>query len=420
MVSPTSGGIDFSRILQPGDHVLLGGCAGEPLALTALLVEQRQCLPKIEVLLGFTMLPTITAEHTDTLRITIFGAYGHNRALATSGKVDILPCQLAMLPALIRSGEVPVDVLLVQVSPPNADNMHSLGVTADVLLAAAKTARIVVAEVNEQMPFTYGDTLVPAERLNFTTLTSRPLPEYPATAGSAIESTIGAHVASLVPDRSVLQMGIGRVPDAALMHLHDRNDLGIHSGLVGDSMLDLIECGAVTNARKPMDVGITVAGTLMGSRRLYDWAHENSSLSMRSTQYTHALAVLERLDTFVSINSAIEVDLTGQVNAETIGGKYAGAVGGHVDYVRAGTAALNGRSIIALPSSAANGAISRIVFRLADSVTTTLRTDVDAIVTEYGIAELRGCSLRERARRMIEVAHPNHRERLERSAADLC
>ncbi|MGH3358330.1 MAG: acetyl-CoA hydrolase/transferase family protein, partial [Nocardioidaceae bacterium] len=244
---------------------------------------------------------------------------------------------------------------------------------------------------------------------------SRPLPELARPGVGSVEAAIAEHAAGLVTDRSVLQLGIGKVPEAVAARLGGHRDLGIHSGFLGEWAMELVESGAVTNAYKPIDRGVTVGGTLMGSRRLYRWAHDNAALAMRDVRHTHAADVLARFDTFVSVNGAIEVDLSGQVNAEVIGDRYVGAVGGQVDYVRAGAAAPRGWSVIALPAATARSGRSRIVPRLASAVVTTARSDVDVVVTEYGAAHLRGQPLAERARRMIAIAAPAFRDELSRA-----
>jgi acetyl-CoA hydrolase len=230
---------------------------------------------------------------------------------------------------------------------------------------------------------------------------------------SVEDEAIAAHVAALVPDGATMQFGVGGTPDAVLAALGDKHDLGVHSGLISDAVLDLVEAGVVTNARKPIDAGLTVTGVIVGSERLYRWADRNPHLLMRPASYTHNPQVLSSFDRFFAINAAIEVDLGGQINAEMVNGTYVGAVGGHGAFARAGAAAPQGRSIIALASTAAGGAISRIVGRLGDAVTTTPRADADLVVTEHGVADLRGATLRQRAERLIAVADPAHREALQ-------
>jgi acetyl-CoA hydrolase len=232
-----------------------------------------------------------------------------------------------------------------------------------------------------------------------------------------VEAAIAQHVASLVPDGATLELGIGSLPERVLQALRGHRDLGIHSAVIGDGVVELMEAGVVTNARKPFDAGVTVAGMLMGTRRLYDFAHRNPRVRLAPSSHTHATAVMAALPNFFAINGAVEVDLSGQVNAESSNGRYIGAVGGQVDFVRGANASPGGRALMVLPSTAKGGRISRIVPRLGDGVVTTARSDVDAVVTEFGVATLRGKSLRERSKALIDVAHPDHRESLERAAA---
>lgn len=407
--------VELTSFLSPGDRVLVSAGAGEPTALTEMLVDQRHRLPEIDVLLGFTLAPTIPASHLSPLHVTVLGGFGTNAPLIDAG-ADVLPAHMSALPDLIAQQVLRVDVLMLQCGPVDERGMHNLGVTADLILEIASTARVVLAEVNDQMPRTFGDTELPTELITHQVNTSRALPELRATEPGPTELAIAAKVAELVPDRSVLQIGIGRAPEAVAAALRDHRDLGIHSGYIGDWALDLIDAGAVTNAYKPFDRGVTVGGVLMGSQRLYAWADENPALCMRSARYTHGASILAELETLVTINSAIEIDLTGQLNAEMAGDRYLGAVGGGVDYIRAGTQSRRGRSVVVLPATASKGTRSRIVQQMGRAVVTTPRTDVDVVVTEHGVAELRGQSLSERARRLTAVAAPAFREDLERSA----
>jgi acyl-CoA hydrolase len=274
---------------------------------------------------------------------------------------------------------------------------------------------VVIAEVNERVPFTFGDAFLPASRIDVRIDTSRAVLEVPSSAITPVEQAIARHVAGFIDDGAVLQTGVGAIPDAVLQLLGDRRDLGVHSGMIGDGLVDLAERGVITNARKRFDAGISICGMLIGTRRLYEFAHRNPALKLCAAEYTHGTAALSRLEKFVTINSAVEVDLTGQVNAEQVGDDYLGGVGGQADYVRAGSRSPGGHSIIALPATARGGA-SRICARLSGPVTSA-RSDADVIVTEYGAAELRGQPLAERARRMVRIAHPDAREALERDAA---
>jgi acyl-CoA hydrolase len=275
-------------------------------------------------------------------------------------------------------------------------------------------ARVVIAEVNEQVPFTHGE-LLPAARIDCAVHVSRPPVEVPPTKIGATDEAIARHAAAYIQDGSVIQTGVGAVPDAILHLLHDRRDLGLHSGMLGDGLVELVEAGAVTNARKRIDRGISITGALIGTKRLYDFAHHNPHLRMCDTSHTHDAAVLARLDGLVTINSAMEVDLTGQVNAEQTGSAYLGGTGGQLDFVRAGVRSPGGHAIIALPATAKGGTVSRVAATLSGPVTTA-RSEVDVIVTEFGAAELRGQTLAERTRRLIAIADPDFQEELARAA----
>jgi len=273
----------------------------------------------------------------------------------------------------------------------------------------------VIAEVNEQVPFTHGDGVLLGSRIDCAVHVSRTPVEVPPAKIGDTDLAIAKIVAGYIADGAVLQVGIGATPDAILRLLHDRRDLGVHSGMIGDGLVDLVEAGVITNARKPIDAGVSITGALIGTRRLYDFVNRNPKIGMRASSYTHNEVTLSRLTQLVTINSAVEVDLTGQVNAEQSGDQYLGGTGGQVDYVRAGMRSRGGRSIIALPATAKGGKISRVTPTLSGPVTTA-RSDVDVIVTEFGAAELKGQTLVERTRRLINIAHPNFREELERAA----
>jgi acyl-CoA hydrolase len=285
----------------------------------------------------------------------------------------------------------------------------------DFIHAAVAKARVVIAEVNERVPFTHGDVVLPATRIDCAVHVARAPVELTPAEILETDRMIAKIAAGYIEDGSVLQVGIGAVPDAILRLLHDRRNLGVHSGMIGDSLVGLIEAGVVTNAAKAIDAGVSVTTSLIGTRRLYDFAHRNPAIAVRSSGYTHNPTVLSRLPKLVTINSAVEVDLTGQVNAEQSGAHYLGGTGGQVDFVRAGSRSPGGHSIIALPATAKGGKVSRVTVNLSGPVTTA-RSDVDLIVTEFGAAELKGQTLAERTRRLVAIAHPNFREELDRAA----
>jgi acyl-CoA hydrolase len=343
------------------------------------------------------------------------GAIGALRTAAAAGRLGIVPCHVSQVGALIEQGLIGCDIAFVQVSPPDANGNHSFGLINDFVQAAVAKARVVIAEVNECVPFTLGDAVLPGERIDCAVHVARtPVEVLPAPIGET-DVAIAKIVARYIEDGAVLQVGIGAVPDAILRLLHDRRDLGVHSGMIGDGLVDLVEAGVITNARKPIDAGVSITGALIGTQRLYTFVHQNACIAMRCSSYTHNEAVLSRLARLVTINSALEVDLTGQVNAEQSGSQYLGGTGGQVDYVRAGGRSSGGRSIIALPATAKGGTVSRITANLSGPVTTA-RSEVDVIVTEFGTAELKGQTFAERARRLVAIAHPDFREELDRSA----
>jgi acyl-CoA hydrolase len=406
-------------ILGPTDTVIWGQGTAEPRTLTRTLVEQRETIDGARVLLGVSYSDTCRPEHADHLRFAAFGGYGMNAQLAAAGALDIIPTHVSSIPSLIRSGTIRVDVVFLQVTPPDVYGKHRLGLAVDYLPAVIAGARTVVAEINEHAPMTCGDTSIDPSLIDVAVVADEAPLELVRSSPSTEERSIGQLVAERIPDGSVLQFGIGTVPDAVCSALTEKRDLGVHSGVIGEGVVDLIECGAITNRKKLVDPGVSIGGVLFGTRRLYEFADANTQIELRPIDYTHSAAVIGRFDSFVSIQSALEVDLTGQVNSETINGTHVGAVGGAVDFIRGTAASPRGTSIVGFPSTARSGSVSRIVARLADGVVTAPRSDVDLVVTEYGVAELRGRTLRERARNLIAIAHPDFRSALAEAAVRL-
>ncbi len=412
--------LDLAAIIRDGDHIVWGQGAGEPATLVEKLLEQRHRIGHASIFLGgVRSRRTLQREHADVLSFTSLGAIGSLRGFARDGLLRIVPCHLSQIPGYFEQGVFPADVVFVQLSEADERGEYSFALGHDFQLAAMKRARTVIAEVNDQVPWTWCDGGVDLSRIDYIVRTSRPPVEIRAQPLGAVEQAIARHVGRYIDDGTTIQIGVGAIPDAVLASVGDRRDLGFHSGLISDRVADLIESGAMTNARKPLNTGIATAGCLVGTRRLHDFTHRNKKVCLFTPAHTHSPLVLGRLGKIVALNSAVEVDLTGQVNAEMAAGAYIGAVGGQVDFVRGVQMAEGGRSIIALPAAARDDAISRIVARLEDGVVTTARSDADIIVTEFGAAELRGQPLAERVRRMLAISHPSHWERLEREAHEV-
>ena len=414
IVSP--GEIDLKQFIRTGDGVIWGQATAEPQTLVEALVTQRAAFSGAQAFMGISYSGIVRPEHADHLRLSSYCGAGRNRALADAGVLDVCPFPYSQLAALMNERHIRTDVALIQVSPPNSRGEHSLGLGAEYLVPALRHARVVIAEINDQIPWTYCDRVLRAEDFSLAVRTSRtPACPPPAQAGE-IERRIAAHAATYIPDGATLETGLGSLPDAVMAALGDRRDLGVHSGALGDSIAALMGSGAITNSRKPIDTGQTVGGLLLGSPRLFEFARQNPALWLRSVEHTHAPRILAQLPGFVAINSAVEVDLTGQVNAEVANGSYVGAVGGALDFVRAANQSPGGVSLLVLPSSVGSKH-TRVVAQLSGPVATP-RSEAGVIVTEYGAADLRGATLKERARRMIGIAHPAFREGLERAARE--
>jgi acetyl-CoA hydrolase len=409
--------LDLRRWLRPGDAVWCSQGIAEPLALTERLMQQAPAIGGLSVFLGILQSSTFSRVEPGTLGLFGYGGIGTARALVDAGAMDVVPAHYSQIARLVQLGALRCDVVLLQLSPEGPDGRLSLGIAHDHLALLARHARVVIAEINDQVPWTQGSAqALDAIRLTAVIRTSQPLPRPAVAPIGDVERRIAGHAASFIGDRCVVQPGIGSVSDAILEALSDRRDLGIHAGLIGEGVRRLMEQGAVTNAFKETDSGMTTSGLVVGGEELLRFVDRNPAIVLRDPTYTHAMASLSRLSRLVAVNSAVEVDLTGQVNAELAGRSYVGAVGGQGDFIRGALASDEGRSIIALPSMT-RGETSRIVTRLAAGTVTTPRCDADVIVTEWGAAQLRGQPLRERMRRMIAIAHPAQRERLERECS---
>jgi len=401
------GSLDLARYIKAGDGIWWSQTSAEPTPLVHALLDQVDRIGPVRAFVGMTWNTRLTTELPENLSVVSYGALGELRALSKAGLLEVIPCNYSALPRLFAQGALPHDVGLVQVSPPDADGLCSLGVGVDYIADALDHTRVLIAEVNHQMPSTIGSTKIPLARFAATVETDRPLLALVSPPASQTESTIAALVAGLVEDGDTLQLGVGALPSAVLARLSERNDLGIHSGMISDGVVELIDLGVITGDAKEIDRGVVVTGAALGSSALYERVGE-LGIQFRPASYTHSPQTLSQLRRLVSVNSAIEVDLTGQVNAERRHGTYVGAVGGQSDFSRA--ASLTGRrSIIALRSR--SGSHSTIV--PSTRTVTTSRADVDVVVTEHGIAELRGHGFRERARRLAAIADPEFRAELE-------
>jgi len=414
MVSTTPTEFDLARFLRRGDRIVIGQACGEPTSLVEALIQQGRAVGDLSAFIATSFSGLFTAASTQGFALSSMGAIGALRELTRVNQLGVVPCHVSQIGPMITAGLIGCDAAFIQVSPPDADGNHSLGLISDHVEAAVDKARVVIAEVKDEAPFTCGRSL-PASRIDCAVAVSRPPVQVAPVVIGDTDVAIAAHAAAYIGDGAVIQTGVGAAPDALLRLLGDRRDLGVHSGMIGDGLVHLIEAGVVTNACKRIDTGVSICGALIGTRRLYDFAHRNPAIRMCAATYTHDAAVMARLDRLVTINTALEVDLTGQVNAEQSGATYLGGTGGQVDFVRAGARSPGGRSIIALPATARSGAVSRIVDALSGPVTTA-RSDVDVIITEFGAAELKGQLLPERARRLVAIAHPDFRDDLDRAA----
>ncbi|MGE0444386.1 MAG: acetyl-CoA hydrolase/transferase family protein [Vicinamibacterales bacterium] len=341
------------------------------------------------------------------------------RAAIDRGDADFIPIFLSDIPSLFLRRQVPLDVALLQLSPPDAHGYCTLGTSVDTALAASQAARYLVAEINEQMPRTLGNTLVPFSRLDAFIHTSRPLHARDAAAPGPVEEQIGEHVAALVDDGATLQMGIGAIPDATLRRLAHKQDLGIHTEMFSDGVIDLVESGAITNRLKQVHRGRIVTSFVLGSQRLYDFVNDNPLVEFHPCDRTNDTGIIRLNDKVTAINSAIEIDLSGQVVADSMGFRIYSGIGGQMDFIRAAAISEGGKPIIALPSTAKGGTISRIVPAIATGAgVVTTRGHVHWVVTEYGAVNLFGLTLRQRADALIGIAHPDMRGDLRRALAE--
>jgi 4-hydroxybutyrate CoA-transferase len=409
-------------VVQSGSRVYLGGGAGVPVQLIKALVDRAPDLHDIELthILTFAEAPYAAERYKGHFRVNALFIGGNVRRAVAGGWADFTPIFLSDIPDLFRNGTLPLDVALIMLSPPDEHGFCSYGVEVGTSKPAAESARIVIAEVNKQMPRTYGDSFIHVSRLDHIVETDYPLPEAPQGGTSPEHVLVGQHIAEMIPDGATLQMGIGSIPDAVLRCLGGHKNLGIHSELFSDGVIDLVEQGVVTCAEKTFHPGKIVAGFLFGSERLYRFVDNNPMIEMQPTHYVNDPFNIARNNKMVAINSAVQIDLTGQVCADSIGTRFYSGAGGQVDFIRGAARSPGGLPIIAFLSTAQGGRVSRIVPTLYEgSGVVTTRNDVQIVVTEYGVAHLRGKSIRERAQTLITIAHPAFRDELAYAARQL-
>jgi 4-hydroxybutyrate CoA-transferase len=411
---------DAVRPIASGMKLFVHGAAATPTPLLDALAD-RQDLSDVTLYHLHTAgpAPFVAPEHRGRFRSVSLFAGPPVRSAIERGDADFIPIFLSDIPSLFARGQIALDAALLTLSPPDAHGYCTLGTSVDAALAAAGAARLVIADINDRMPRTHGNTLVPFSRVGPFIRTTRPLHTHDTGSPSAIEDAIGAHVAELVEDGATLQMGIGAIPDAVLRRLGGRRDLGIHTEMFSDGVVDLVEGGAITNRLKQVHRGRIVTSFVVGTQRVYDFVNDNPFVEFHPCDRTNDTALIRANDKVTAINSALEIDLSGQVVADSIGFRIYSGIGGQMDFIRGAALSKGGKPIIALPSTAAGGTVSRIVPALkAGAGVVTTRGHVHWVVTEYGAANLFGRSLRQRAEALIGIAHPDVRGELRRALAE--
>jgi len=415
------------RAIKSGDRVFLTGNVSVPQKILAALVEYAPQLKGVEICQALTVGPAdyVSPEMEGHLRVNSIFISDNIRKAVHEGRADFTPVLLSEFPLLFKRGYLPLDAAIIHVSHPDEHGFCSLGVEVGLTKTPAETAKIIIAEVNEQMPRTLGDSFIHVSRLNYIVPVNYPISELPMGGDepSEVVQKIGSHIAELIPDGATMQLGIGAIPDAVLKFLFDKKDLGIHTELFSDSVIELVNAGVLTNAQKSLHPGKIVAGFMLGTKRLYDWADDNPLIELHRTEYVNDPFVIAQNERMVAINSAIEIDLTGQVCADSIGPKLYSGVGGQLDFIYGASRSKGGVPIIALPSTATmrdGTVVSKIAAMLQRGAgVVTSRNHVRYIVTENGVADLYGKTIRQRAQQLISIAHPDFKAELEKQASKL-
>jgi len=406
--------------VKSGDRIFLTGNCSVPSVILDALVNRAQDLFDVEICHALTVgsADYVAPEMEGHLRVNALFIGPNVRKSIQEGRADFTPVLLSEFNLLFKGGHLPVDVAMVHLSPPDEHGFCSFGVEVGLSKTIAESSKMIIAEVNEQMPRTLGDSFIHVNKLDYIVQVNYPLPEVPMGDGrDEVVDKIAGHIAGLIPDGATMQMGIGAIPDAVLKFLFEKKDLGVHTELFSDGVIDLVEAGVITNALKTLHPGKIIAGFILGNKRLYDWCHNNPLIEFHRTEYVNDPFVISRNDRMVAINSAIEVDLTGQVCSDSIGSKLYSGAGGQLDFIYGASRSKGGIPIIALPSKSKD--FSRIVGLLKHGAgVVTTRYHVHYIVTEYGVAELYGKTIRERANQLIRIAHPEFRDELTHTAKE--
>lgn len=402
------------KFIKSGDRVVLQHAVGEPLYLVDKMVENYKNYENVEIvqLVAMGKGDYAKEEMQGHFKVNSLFLGAPTRECINSGRGDFTPSFFYQIPELFKT-KLPVDVALINISLPDENGYCSFGVSGDYTKPAAEAAKLVIAQVNKYMPRTLGDCFIHISDIDIIVEKDEPIPELAPPKIGDVEKAIGEFCASLINDGDTLQLGIGAIPDAVLLFLKDKKDLGIHSEMISDGVVELVEAGVITCKKKNINKGKLSVAFLMGTKRLYDFVDNNPMVSLQTVDYINDPRVIGQNDNLISINAALQVDLMGQVCSEAMGLKQFSGIGGQVDFVRGAAFSKGGKSILAFPSTAKKGTVSKIVpFLTEGACVTTSRTDVDYVITEFGIAELKGRTLRERARNLINIAHPNFREEL--------
>jgi acyl-CoA hydrolase/GNAT superfamily N-acetyltransferase len=402
-------------VIKRGDSVFIGSGAAVPQALVEELAAMSMEFADNEIVHLWTLglVPSTQPKFKYQFRHNAFFVGEGVRDAVSEGRADYTPIFLSEIPKLFASGRMHLDVALIHVTPPNEHGFCSYGVSVDIVKPAAESADYVIAQVNPQMPWTLGDSFIHVQDIDVLVEHDAPIPELSYSEADEVAREIGKNIARLIDDGSTLQMGIGTIPDSILASLHDKRDLGVHTEMLSDGVIDLVEAGVLTNDKKTLHRGKMIASFVMGTRRLYDWVDQNPFIEFHPSDYVNDPFVVSQNDNMVAINSALEVDLTGQVCSDSIGYLFYSGIGGQVDMIRGAARSKGGKPIIALPATAKEGSRSRIVSRLSEGAgVVTTRGDVHYVVTEYGVAYLHGKNIRERALALINIAHPDFRKEL--------